>query len=195
MMTNLCMSVWPARSRTISRCCSRAIQLAIAGILISPIAAAAQGSGRPEIRVGLGTFLSRDRGWNYEEPVEFFASIARKAGSMDVEAAASFSKSFASFSSPAVVGSESNYRDGFRIRLGLRAPSATRSMVSALVGAEFVHNNDERTVRRSTMAGTAGLGVNFGPERRGTIDLRYVAFANRLGTSRGVLPLTFAWRL
>jgi hypothetical protein len=194
-MTKLCMGICKGRSRTISRCCSRAIQLAIAWILASPIAAAAQGSGRPEIRVGLGTFLSRDRGWNYAEPIEVFVGVARNAGSMDIEAAASFSKSFVGFAQPLIAGQESGYYDGFRLRLGLRAPNAARSPVSAIVGAEFVHNNGERAVRRSTMAGTVGLGLNIGPERRGTIDLRYVAFANRLGTSRGVLPLTFAWRL
>jgi hypothetical protein len=183
-----------ARSRTISRYCS-AIALGIALTMISPVALAAQRSGQTEIRLGFGTFLSRDRGWNYAEPIEVFVGVARNAGAMDVEAAASFSKSFVGFAYPQIVGQESGYYDGFRLRLGLRAPNAARSLVSAIMGAEFVHNNGERAVRRSTMAGTVGLGLNVGPERRGTIDLRYVAFANRMGTSRGVLPLTFAWRL
>jgi hypothetical protein len=193
-MTQLCIGICKGRSRTNARYCS-VIALGIALTMISPLAVVAQRSGQMEIRLGFGTFLSRDRGWNYAEPIEVFVGVARKAGAMDVEAAASVSKSFVSFAYPAIPGQEGGYYDGFRLRLGLRAPNAARSLVSAIVGAEFVHNNGERAVRRSTIAGTVGLGLNLGPERRGTIDLRYVAFANRLGTSRGVLPLTFAWRL
>jgi hypothetical protein len=174
----------------------RVTHLMIAGAALVPRAAASQGTIRPEVRVGVGTFLSHDRGWNYSEPIEFFATITRKTGSIDLEAGAAFSKSFAHFSQPAVdPRAPSAYRDGFRARLGLRAPSAVRSAVSALVGAELVHNRTEGEVRTTTVAGTAGIGLNFGSERRGTIDLRYTRFAKRLGSSRGILPLTVAWQL
>jgi hypothetical protein len=170
--------------------------LTVALTTLFPVVLAAQRSVRPELRLGLGTFLSRDRGWNYEEPVEFFAALTRRTGSVDLEVAASFSKTFAHFSQPAVSPRyPSAYVDGFRAGLGLRLPSVTHSIVSALVGAEFVHNRTEGEARTSTFAGTAGLGLNFGPERRGTVDLRYVSFAKRLGSSRGILPLTLAWRL
>jgi hypothetical protein len=171
-------------------------QLILAWATLSPLLVAAQGTVRPELRLGIGTFLSHDRGWNYSEPIEFFAAITRKTGSIDLEAGAAFSKSFAQFSQPAVDSrAPSAYRDGFRARLGLRAPSATRSAVSALVGVEGVHNRTEGEVRVTTVAGTAGIGLNFGSERRGTIDFSYTRFAKRLGSSRGILPLTLAWRL
>jgi hypothetical protein len=146
--------------------------------------------------LGIGTFLSHDRGWNYSEPIEVFAALVRKTGPVDLEAAAVVSKSFAHFSQPAVdpLGSTA-YRDGFRARLGLRAPSAMRSAVSALIGAELVHNRTAGEARATTVAGTAGIGLNFGPARRGTIDFRYTRFAQRLGSSRGIMPITLAWKL
>jgi hypothetical protein len=172
------------------------VQLVIGGIALCPIAASAQRTGNTSFRLGIGTFLSRDRGWEYGDPIELFATVARKAGSIDVEAGASFSKSFVGFSYPAVSPPEPRaYLDGFRARLGIRIPDATHSLVSALVGAEVVHNHTQGAPRTSTVAGMAGVGLNFGPARRGTLDLRYVSFAKRLGASRGILPLTLAWRL
>ena len=49
--------------------------------------------------------------------------------------------------------------------------------------------------RGTTVGGTAGLALNFGPAGRGTVDFRYVRFAEPLGSSRGILPLTVGWRL
>jgi hypothetical protein len=195
-MRNLLRSARRRRSRTTFRYCIGVIQLTIAWTALFPVALTAQRPVQPELRLGLGTFLSHDRGWNYGEPIEFFAALTRRTGSVDLEAAASFSKSFAHFSMPAVdPPPPSAYRDGFRARLGLRVPSVTHSIVSALVGAELVHNHTEGATRTSTLAGTAGVGLNFGSERRGTVDLRYVRFAKRLGSSRAILPLTLAWRL
>jgi hypothetical protein len=174
----------------------RMIHVTIAWATFSPLLAAAQGTVQSSLRLGVGTFLSHDRGWNYSEPIEVFAAITRRAGSIDLEAGASFSKSFAHFSQPAVdLRAPSAYRDGFRARLGLRAPSAAQGALSALVGAELVHNRTEGEARSTTVAGTAGIGINFGSERRGSIDLRYIGFAKRLGSSRGILPLTLAWEL
>jgi hypothetical protein len=172
------------------------IQLIIAGAALFPVAANSQGNGRTEFRLGIGTFLSRDRGWNYGEPIELFAAVARRAGSIDVEAGASFSKSFARFSEPAVFPPTPRaYLDGFRARLGIRVPGGTQSLVSALAGAELVHNRTEGETHTTTIAGAAGVGLNFGPDRRASVELRYLRFAKRLGSSRGLLPLTLAWRL
>ena len=89
------------------------------------------------------------------------------------------SKSFAHFSHPAVdPRAPSAYRDGLRVRLGLRAPNAMRSAVSALIGTELVYNRTEGEARTTTLAGTAGIGLNFGPARRGTIDFRYTDLRN-----------------
>jgi hypothetical protein len=184
------------RSNRLFRYRSGLLQLAVACTALSPFAADAQRSDNTSFRLGIGTFLSRDRGWNYGEPIELFAAVVRKAGSLDVEAGASFSKSFVRFIYPAVdPPAQSAYRDGFRARLGIRVPGGTQGLVSALVGAELVHNRTERAPRTSTVGGMAGVGLNFGPARRGSLDLRYVSFARRLGASRGILPLTLAWRL
>jgi hypothetical protein len=195
-MRSLLRSIRQSRSSRIFRYRSALIQLVIAWTALSPGSAEAQRADNTSVRLGIGTFLSRDRGWNYGEPIELFAAVVRKAGAIDVEAGASVSKSFVGFSYPAVSPPEPNaYLDGFRARLGIRIPDGTHSLVSALVGAEFVHNRTERAPRTSTVAGMAGVGLNFGPARRGTLDLRYVSFAKRLGSSRGILPLTLAWRL
>ena len=165
-------------------------------LALTPLAVAAQKIAQPELRLGIGTFLSHDRGWNYSEPIEFFAAFVRKAGSIDLEAGAVVSKSFAHFSQPAVdPRAPSAYRDGFRARLGLRAPNAMRSAVSALIGTELVYNRTDGEARTTTLAGTAGIGLNFGSARRGTIDFRYTRFAKRLGSSRAILPITVAWQL
>ncbi len=165
-------------------------------LALVPRAAAAQGTDLPEFRLGIGTFLSHDRGWNYSEPIEFFAAFVDKTRSIDLEAGAIVSKSFAHFSQPAVdPRAPSAYRDGFRARLGLRAPSAMRSAVSGLIGAELVCNRTQGEARTTTLAGTAGIGLNFGSARRGTIDFRYTRFAKRMGSSRGILPIALAWQL
>ena len=170
--------------------------LAIMWTAFWPVAATAQRTDNTSFRLGIGTFLSRDRGWNYDEPIELFAAVVRRTGSVDVEAGASVSKSFVGFSYPAVSPREPiPYLNGFRGHLGVRVPAGTRSLVSALVGAEFVHNRTEPEPHASTAAGMVGVGLNFGPARRGALDLRYVGFARRLGSSRGILPLTLAWRL
>jgi hypothetical protein len=185
-----------SRSHRFIRYRSGLIHLLVGWTALSPVVADAQSTGNTSFRLGIGTFLSRDRGWNYGDPIELFAAVVRKTGSIDVEAGASISKSFVGFSYPAVSPPEPTaYLDGFRARLGIRIPHATRSLVSALVGAEFVHNRTEFAPRTSTVAGMAGVGLNFGPARRATLDLRYVSFARRLGSSRGILPLTLAWQL
>lgn len=195
-MHNVFRTTRQGGSRPILRSPYRAVQLVIASTLLLPIVATAQRTLQPEFRLGIGTFLSRDRGWNYGEPIELFAGVAQRVGSIDLEAGASFSKSFAKFSKPAVVPAPpSAYLDGVRARVGLRAPSGVHSKVSALVGAELVHNRTEGEPRTTTVAGTAGVGLNFGSEGRATVDLRYVRFAKRLGSSRGILSLTLAWRL
>jgi hypothetical protein len=195
-MRNLLIRIRQSNPRIVFRPHHRVVQLIIAWAALFPVIAVAQTTAQPGLRLGIGTFLSHDRGWNYSEPIEFFATFARRTGSIDLEAGAAVSKSFAHFSQPAVYPrAQSAYRDGFRARLGLRAPSATRNTISALVGAELVHNRTEGEVRATTVAGTAGIGLNFGSERRGTIDLRYTRFAKRLGSSRGILPLTLAWQL
>lgn len=172
------------------------IRLVITSTILSPVAANAQRSGHTELQLGIGTFLSRDRGWNYAEPIEISAAMARSAGAFGLEARASFSKSFTHFGYPAVVPRPRvAYRDGVRAGVGVRVPSSERSSVSALAGGEIVYNLTEGEPRAATVAATAGIGLRFGPRKRGMIDLRYVRFAKRLGSSRGFLPLTVAWRL
>jgi hypothetical protein len=172
------------------------IRVVIASTLLSPVAAKAQGSGHAELQLGIGTFLSRDRGWNYGEPLEVSAAIDRSAGAFGLEARASFSRSFTHIVYPAVVPRPRiAYSDGVRAGVGVRVPSFERSSVSALAGGEIVYNLTEGEPRAATVAATAGIGLRFGPRRRGMIDLRYVRFAKRLGSSRGILPLALAWRV
>ena len=172
----------------------RAIGILAACALLLPLPSLAQGN-QAQLRLGIGTFITHDRGWNYSQPIDFFAAVTRHAGSVDVEAAATFSKSFAHFSQPAIYPpAPSPFRDGFRARLGLRAPSAARRAISALIGAELVQNrtDDDRTW---TAAATAGVGLAFGSDRRGTIEMGYSRFATPLGSSRGIMPLTLGWQL
>lgn len=195
MLHNLVVRGGEGRARRFS-CQYWLIPLIIAAATVYAGPAGAQTTIRPELRLGIGTFLSRDRGWNYSEPIELFASVGRNAGSVHVEAGASLFKSFRKFAYPAISPRPpGSYHDGFAARLHARVPSATHSSLSALVGAELVHNRTAGEPRATTAAGTAGIGLNFGPARRGAIDLRYVRFAKPLGSSRGILPLTLAWRL
>lgn len=174
-------------------CC---LVLPLAWSMAAPGRLSAQGPLRPEIRLGLGTFLSHDRGWNYTETVEFFASVGQSAGPVHFEAGASLFRSFAEFAKPAVVPPyPTAYRDGVGARLHLRAPTPGRSPLSVLAGLEILQNRTANEERGTTVAGTAGLAYNFGPARRGAVDFRYVRFAEPLGSSRGILPLTLGWRL
>lgn len=172
------------------------IQLIVAAAIVHADSADAQTTKGAQLRVGLGTFLSRDRGWNYKDQIEVFAAAARNVGSFNVEAGASLFKSFGDYSNPAVSPlPPGSFNDGFAARLHVRAPNASRSGLSAIVGAELVHNRTEDEARATTAAGTVGVGLNFGSGKRGALDLRYVRFATPLGSSRGILPLTLAWRL
>jgi hypothetical protein len=156
----------------------------------------AQATNRSGIKLGIGTFLNRERGWNFNEPIEVFAAVTRTTGSVDVEAGASVFKSFVGIAYPAVFPPPPKpLLQGIAARLHLRAPSPTRSGLSALAGAEVYHNLTAPEARSTTLAGAAGIGLSFGGARRGTLDLRYVRFAKPLGASRGILPLTLAWRL
>ncbi|HWL39710.1 MAG TPA: hypothetical protein VNO75_05675 [Gemmatimonadaceae bacterium] len=158
--------------------------------------AGAQSSSRPELRVGLGTFLTRDRGWNYSEPVEVFAVVSRNIGAVSVEAGGSMLKTFRGFSAPAISPRPATaFHDGFAARLHVRGPNARAGFLNAIVGAELFHNRTDGESRATTVAGTAGVGLSFGPARRGAVDLRYVRFAKPLGSSRGILPLTLSWKL
>jgi hypothetical protein len=174
----------------------RAIALLIVAVVLLPVLARAQGTRATDLRIGLGTFLSRDRGWNYNQPIELSGSVSKNAGSIDLEAGAAFSKSLGSFVQNAVFPpTATEYREGFRVRVGVRAPSAARSVVSALIGAELLRSHRDDASRETTMAGTAGIALHFGTKRRGTIDLSYTRFAKRLGSSRGILPVTLAWQI
>ncbi len=195
-MRSLLRKVPRGRSQRIFRYRTGLVRLVIASTILSPVVADAQRTDNTSFRIGIGTFLSRERGWEYGEPIELFATVARKTGSIELEAGVSVSKSFVDFSYPAVSPPEPRaYLDGFRARLGIRVPNGTHSLLSALVGAELAQNRTQGEPRTSTLAGMAGVGLNFGPARRATLDLRYVSFANRLGSSRGILPLTLAWQL
>lgn len=179
----------------IRKCCLLG-SLAAVGGAFSPPDVGAQGTARPDFRFGIGTFLTRDRGWNFHNHVEFSAGLARQAGGMDVEAGVSISESHADLvDSPILPPPPDPYMEGVRVQLGLRAPSRTQSMVSVLLGTEVVQNRTDGAPRTTAFAGTSGLGINFGPRGRGTMELRYVWFAKRLGSSRGVLPLTVSWVL
>lgn len=172
------------------------IALVIMAVVVAPDSIGAQASNRPELRLGVGTFLSRDRGWNYREQVELFAAIARNVGSFSVEAGGSFYKSWGTFLYPAVQPPlPIAFHNGFAGRLHLRTPGGRTSAISGIVGVEVFQNRTERQPRVTTAAGTAGIGLNFGSARRGSIDLRYVRFAHQLGSSKGILPLTLGWRL
>jgi hypothetical protein len=173
----------------------RLIYVVVAVALVATHSASAQ-SIRPELRFGLGTFLSRDRGWNYAEQIEVFAGVAQNVGSFNVEAGGSFYKSFRNAIYPAVYPVPPRaFRDGLAARLHVRTPNARTSTLSAIVGAELFQNRTVGEARVTTAAGTAGVGLNFGSDRRGSLDLRYVRFAKPLGSSRGILPLTVSWRL
>lgn len=173
----------------------RLIFVGVAAVFAATDSASAQ-SSRPELRFGLGTFLSRDRGWNYAEQIEVFAGVAQNVGSFNVEAGGSFYKSRRNYVYPAVFPRPARaFHDGFAARLHVRTPSPKTSAVSALVGAELFQNRTDGEARVTTAAGTAGVGLNFGSARRGSLDLRYVRFAKPLGSSRGILPLTLSWRL
>lgn len=171
------------------------VPLVIAAAIVVSDSAGAQSTNGPGLRLGVGAFLSRDRGWNYDQQVEVFGAITNNVGSFSIEAGGSFYKSFGSFSYPAVSPRPSTaFRNGFAGRVQLRTPTAERAL-SAIVGAEVFHNLTDGEPRATTAAGTAGIGVNFGSARRGSLDLRYVRFAKRLGSSSGILPLTLTWRL
>lgn len=151
---------------------------------------------RPDARLGFGTLLTRDRGWNYHESYELFGALGRTVGPMDVEAGASVLLSLTGESSTPASGAPAvPFRNGYAGRLHLRLPSATRSSLSVLAGGEIIADRTQGNARTTTAGAMVGAGWNFGSAHRGALDIRYVAFAERLGTSRGFLALTLGWRL
>lgn len=169
--------------------------LLIASLVISATPVLAQSRRNAELRLGVGTFLTHDRGWNYSEPIELFVSVIRNTGSVALEAGVSVYKTLAEFGQPAEFPRRPGaFHDGMGARLHLRAPNAPHSSMSTIIGAEIIQNRTEGEQRTTTLAGTAGVSVNFGPDGNAGLDLRYVVFADRLGSSKGILPLSLAWR-
>ncbi len=91
-MRSFLRSIRRSLSHRIFRYRSGLIHLVIGLTALSAVTADAQRTDNTSFRLGIGTFLSRDRVWNYGGPIELFAAVVRKAGSIDVEAGASFSK-------------------------------------------------------------------------------------------------------
>jgi len=172
------------------------LRLAILPVLAAILTCATVASGqRPQARIGFGTLLTRDRGWNYHESLEFVGTMVNTIGPVDMEAGASLIRSFADLGSPTSFADPVAFRDGFSLRVHFRAPAARQSPLSALAGAEFVGDITDGNPKTTTPAAVIGAGWNLGPQHRASLDLRYVAFAKRLGTSRGILVLTLGVRL
>ncbi|MEO7648236.1 MAG: hypothetical protein ABIV11_08385 [Gemmatimonadaceae bacterium] len=168
---------------------------ALAALLAVMVCAPAASGQQPQARIGIGTLITRDRGWNYHESIEFSGVSAIAIGPVDMEAGASLIRSFAEFGSPADFSGPVALRDGFTVRVHFRAPSASRSALSGLVGAEAVWDITDGNPKTNALATAIGVALDLGPSRRASLDLRYVAFAKRLGTSKGMLAATAGWRL
>lgn len=135
-----------------------------------------------------GTFLTRDRGWNWELNLLGRVGFATEwsttwRGVAHVTGRVSACPCGHAPVIPAPPGSVEN---GVGLGYDLQARHLDKRFTT-LVGIEWFTAFGEERDRGSTVAGSTGVGWNWGQRRRWGTELRYGVFARRLGTTRGRL--------
>ena len=141
-----------------------------------------------------GTFLTRDRGWNYELGLELGVGIARRMGSrLQLSAGAALLTGLGT----AFQGREAifpPYPEGLRHALALRLEGRTRTAgpgIYALGGVEALTGTAGVSGSGVRAGASAGLGLTWRRRARSALEGQYVVFDRALGTTRGVLAVRY----
>lgn len=140
--------------------------------------------------VGLGTFLTRDRGWNYDlnlgataGAVWQFSDWVALRGTLTARfsvAPTGPSPWFPPRPQPTTDGGT------FAFHLVSRPGPLNLYVVG---GAEYFEPWWEERVHSGTVAASGGAGLAWGKQRRWKVEGRYSSFARRMGSSRGHLDV------
>ena len=172
-----------------------AAALLIAG---APTTLVAQGTpGRKQWVFGLGTFLRRDRGWNYAEGLELGAALERDLGThVRLSLGATALRSLATGGDITLEDPPSPSGLDHAAALRLQARTRTRGVgLYALTGIEIVAGDAGNQGRGVRTAGSVGLGLSVRGAALSALEGQYVRFSQPFGTTRGVLSVRLVHRL
>ncbi|MCC6317224.1 MAG: hypothetical protein IT361_05975 [Gemmatimonadaceae bacterium] len=168
----------------------RLVWLALAaGANTTPIAA----QRRPEVQVG--TFLTRDNGWNWALNLSGRLGLAHRLtdGWWGVGYVVGRMSACPCGEVPQIPLPPQSIENGLGAGYEIHRRMLS-DRVTTLLGAEWFHVVQEELATGGTLVGTAGLGWYWGDRRAWGTELRYERFARRLSATRGRLEWTVVRR-
>jgi hypothetical protein len=147
------------------------------------------------VEVQAGTFLTRERGWNFvlnavgrlgiaTEWSPTWRGVGHVTGRVSVCPCGS-----ADFIPPRPHSIGNGLGVGYDVQ-----GRVFKRRLTGLVGVEWFRVLGEEHTRGGSLVGTAGAGVNWGSSRQWGTELRYGAYAHRLSATRGRLDWTVVRR-
>lgn len=169
------------------------LRLACLALVVSLIASPMAAQQRLEVQVG--TFLTRDRGWNWELNLSGRLGLAQRlnadwwgvgyvVGRMSACPCGETTQI-----PPQPESIENGLGAGYEIHRRMFS-----DRVTALLGAEWFHVVHEELVTGGTLVGTAGIGWYWGKRRAWGTELRFERFARQLSATHGRLEWTVVRR-
>ena len=170
-----------------------------AALLIATAPSTVVAQGAPEGRqwvFGLGTFLTRDRGWNYAEGLEVGVAVERDLGArLRLSLGATGLASLESGGDvPAVFPP---FPDGLERAAALRLQVRTKTRgagLYAMAGVEALAGDAGNQGRGARTGASVGSGWSWQGAARSAIEGQYVVFNQPFGTTRGLLSVRFVHR-
>lgn len=173
---------------TLAGAATRIILVVVSAAVVSSEIAEAQ--SRPTIVAGLGAFLTRDRGWNFDGNVAANVGVRRaigahvagrallsaRVGGLGQGTMTAYPPYPTSISKGVTVGAHP-----------LTAPSVAG--LYALVGTDYFQPWGEDQAHGGTAAAVGGAGIALGESRRWALEGRYAAFARSRSATRGHLDV------
>jgi hypothetical protein len=178
-------------------CRPRAALAAALLLAVAPATLTAQGTpDRQRWVFGVGTFLTRDRGWNYGEGLELGAALERDLGSrLQVSAGVT---ALTSLRGPGdEVAIYPPYPDGLEHAAALRLQARTQPRgagLYALAGLEALAGDAGNQGRGVRAGASVGLGLSWQRAARSAVEGQYTVFDQPFGTTRGLLSVRFVHR-
>lgn len=148
-----------------------------------------QGEQKDHLLVGAAPFLTRDRGWNFENNIAVNFGVERDLGPVGIRLQATVKRGGIGYNQSLGFPAENpSVNNGVSLAtlMVIRSPYRLYGMIGPEWFGVAWQNAIDR-IRRGTFVGSGGLGMRLGPEW--SVESRYGQFANRLGTTQGHLEL------
>lgn len=150
----------------------------------------AQAQSKPVVLAGVGSFLTRDRGWNFDGNVAANVGVRRAIGA-HVAGRALISARVGGLgqgSMPSYPPPPKSISKGVTVGAHLLSAPSVAGLY-ALVGADYFQPWGEDQAHGGTAAAVGGAGVALGESRQWALEGRYAAFARSRSATRGHLDV------